>query len=134
MEEGHVERIRRGQEEFSRGDLDELLSFVSDDVDWGTTGQFPGLERSYRGPDALVRWMETVRSAWESFEVSVQDVIHEADDVVVLSERLWGRGRESGAEVEMRIFAVYWFEAEKVTRRRVFDNRADALEAAGLED
>jgi ketosteroid isomerase-like protein len=132
LSQGNVEKIRRGHEGFTRGDLSPLQDVIADGVDWGTTAGFPGLDESYLGPEALERWMEAVRSAWETFEVSIDEVVRDADDVLVLKERLWGRGRGSGAEAEMRIISVYWFDSGRIVRRRVFESQEEALEAAGL--
>jgi ketosteroid isomerase-like protein len=132
MSQEKLEVVRRGHDAFSRGDLSPLRRIVADDVDWGTTGSFPGLEASYRGPDALETWMDAVRAAWEWFEVTIDDVLRDEGDVLVIRERLRGRGRESGAEVDMRIISVYWFDAGKVVKRRVFVNEPEALEAAAL--
>jgi hypothetical protein len=47
-----------------------------------------------------------------------------------VAERLWGRGRESGAEVEMRVFAVYRFNSEgKLILRDAFTSADEALAA-----
>lgn len=51
--------------------------------------------------------MEALRAEWREFEVSIADVLTERDDAVLVVERLWGRGRDSGAEVEMRTYAIY---------------------------
>ena len=79
-------------------------------------------------------WMESVRSSWERFDVSLDGVVRDLDDVVVVIERLTGRGRASSAEVEMRIFSVYWFEQSKIVKRRAFTTEDEALEAAGVRE
>ena len=91
---------------------------------------FPGLKEVYRGGDAIEEWMETVRLEWEEFEVTLEEVLREQADAVVVVERLWGRGRKSGAEAEMRIFALYRFTADgKIASRQVFMTPEDALAA-----
>jgi ketosteroid isomerase-like protein len=94
------------------GDLTEAREIITEDVGRRTTGTFPGLERVYRGPNALDDWMEAFRAEWREFNVSLAEVLAENDDAIVVVERLWGRGRESGAEVEMRTYAVYRFNVE----------------------
>jgi ketosteroid isomerase-like protein len=73
--------------------------------------------------------VEVVRSAWESFEVSTEEVLRDDEDVVVIVERLFGRGRQSGAEAEMTLVAAYWFEKGKIVRRRAFETPQEALAA-----
>jgi ketosteroid isomerase-like protein len=130
--------LRRGYEAFNRGDTSVIREFAREvatpDVEWGATGAFPGVDGMYRGPEAIQEWMDVIRSAWEEFEVSLDEVLHDGDDVVVVAERLRGRGRGSGVEVEMRIFSTYWFEEGKLRRRAAFTERKEALEAAGLEE
>ena len=138
MSEENLATLRRGYEVFTRGDplvLAEVArELATPDIEWGATGTFPGVEGRYQGPEAMQDWMETIRSAWEEFEVTLDEVLHEGGDVVVVTERLRGRGRGSGAEVEMRIFSTYWFEGGKIRRRDAFIERQEALEAAGLEE
>ena len=134
MSQENLETIRRGQEGFSRGDLSALREDVSEDVEWGSVGAFPGLADVYRGPEGMDEWMETVRASWEVFEVSLEEVVRDLDDLVVVIEHLRGLGRESRAEVEMRIWSTYWFDQGKIVKRRAFTTEAEALEAAGLSE
>jgi|SRR5215216_7460185 len=124
-----LDLIQVGHEGFNRGDLSVAKANVADDVEWGTTGTWPGLESTYRGPDALDQWMETLQSEWETFTVSLEEVIKDAGDVVVITERLSGRGRESGIEVEMQVFSVYRSEGDKIAKRRSYRSREEALAA-----
>jgi ketosteroid isomerase-like protein len=138
MSEETLATLRRGHQAFNRGDPSALRELAREiataDVEWGATGAFPGVEGIYRGPEAMSEWMEVIRSVWDEFEVSLDEVLHDGDDVVVVAELLRGRGRGSGVEVEMRIFSAYWFEEGKFQRRAAFAERKKALEAAGLRE
>jgi ketosteroid isomerase-like protein len=126
----HVDTIQIGYEGFNRADLTEAREILTEDVEWRTTGSFPGLEGVYRGPDALDEWMEVLRAEWREFEVSLADVLAEREDAVVVAERLRGRGRESGIEVEMYTYAVYRFNADgKLTLREAFSTAEEAQAA-----
>jgi ketosteroid isomerase-like protein len=126
--EGNVEKIRRAQSEFNRGDVSGARSIVTEDVEWGTIGSFPGVNAVYHGRDALQEWMDSIRSAWEWFDVQVDEVVRAEEDLVVIREHLRGKGRSSGVEVEMRIYSVYWFEQGRIVKRRVFHSRQEALD------
>jgi ketosteroid isomerase-like protein len=100
----------------------------------GSHGYFPGLEGTYRGRDSIQDWADTVRTEWEHFEVALDEIVRDEDDVLVACEFLRGRGRSSHADVEMRIFSVYWFREGKIRKRQPFTERRAALEAAGLSE
>ena len=57
-----------------------------------------------------------------------------AGEHVVVFLRLIGKGRHSGIEVEMSVIDVLNFRDAKVTRHRLYGDRAEALEAVGLSD
>jgi ketosteroid isomerase-like protein len=130
MSEEKLALIRQGHEAFNRGDPEPVIARSTPDVEWVTTGTFPGIRGVYRGPDAIRSWTETLRKEWSEFEVSIEEVLHDEEDMLVLAELLRGCGRESGAIVEMRIYSVYRFEDGKVRRREAFTEREAALEAA----
>jgi ketosteroid isomerase-like protein len=132
VSEEKLANLRRGYEAFNRGDPSVARELPTPDVEWGTTGTFPGLVGVYRGPEALPRWMDAIRSAWEKFEITPDEVVRDEGDVLVVAEQQRGRGRGSGVQVEMRVFSVYAFRQGKIRRRQAFTQRAAALEAAGL--
>ena len=135
MSQETIAILRRGHEAFSRGDISVVMKqLVTPDVEWGATGAFPGVEGLYRGAGAIQAWMDVIRSEWEEFDVALDDVLHDGDDVLVVAELLRGRGRSSGAQVEMRVFAAYWFAEGRIRKRTAFTERAEALEAAGLSE
>jgi ketosteroid isomerase-like protein len=126
----HLQTMREAHASFNRGDAAWAERLATEDVEWGTTATFPGMEPVYHGAAGVAEWMRVVLSAWQEFEVSLDEVIGETDDAVAIVERIWGRGRGSGAEGEMNVYAVYRFTAEgKVATRQAFTTREDALDA-----
>jgi ketosteroid isomerase-like protein len=130
MAGGHLDAILRGYEAFNGGDLAPAKDTLADDVEWGTTGAWPGLEGTFHGPDALDAWMETIRSEWREFEASLDEVLRDEERAMVVVERLRGVGRESGIEVDMPVYSVYRFNEEgKITQRTSFRTAEEALAA-----
>jgi len=130
MPREHQDALRRGHEAFNRNDLDLARDVFAEDLDWGTTGLWPGMETRYRGHEGLDKWTQVVRGEWERFEVSLDEVLRHHDDALAVGERLRGRGRKSGVETEMRVYATYWFDEDgKVVKRRAFTSAGDALAA-----
>lgn len=130
MGDQKLENLKRGHQGFNQGDPEVVIELSTPNVEWATTGKFPGMREVYRGPDAIRSWTETLRNAWTEFEVSLEEIIRDDEDLLVVVEQLRGCGRESGAWVEMRIYTVYWFEDGKVRRREACNDREAALEAA----
>jgi ketosteroid isomerase-like protein len=130
MPREHLDLLRRGHKAFNRGDIEAASEVFAEEVDWGTTGIWPGMQTSYHGRRGLEEWTEAIRGEWEEFEVSIEEVLRDEADAVVVVERLRGRGRGSGAEAEMSVYTAYWFDDEgKLARRRAFTSAEEALAA-----
>ena len=89
-------------------------------------------EPSY-GPDAMRDDWERWASAFEDLTVTFEEFIDAGDQVVVVAHHQ-GRGRESGVAVDARYFEVYTLREGKVSQIDEYDDRAEALEAAGLSE
>ena len=89
---------------------------------------------THRGIEGLRRFMEQTDEMWENFDVTPVEYI-DAGDKVVVANRISGTGRGSGVETEMLLFAVIAFRDGKISRYTGgFRDRAEALEAAGLQE
>lgn len=86
---------------------------------------------TYRGlagaQRALADWLEP----WTEYHQEPIEFI-DAGDRVVVHYRQWGRGRSSGAMVEMEVSQVYTFREGKIASLREYMSQSAALEAAGL--
>ena len=130
MSEENVEIVRSGLESFlATGTpvwetLDENV--VIEDHDIPERG-------AYRGHEGFVRWMEEWDAPWGEWSLEPQEFIDAGDRVVVIVQ-LKATGRGSGVQVERNDGLVYEVRGGKLARIDYFNNRADALEAAGLSE
>jgi ketosteroid isomerase-like protein len=138
MSEGNVEVMRRGYAAagtlLTLGKPDDLeawfADFASPEFEYVPSGGTIGLESSFRGVDGFRRFL---RSFWESFEdVRIEpEELSWNGDAVLAQVRFCGKGRQSGAEVNMTLFGLWTFRGERVVRGEGFLSREDLLEAAG---
>jgi ketosteroid isomerase-like protein len=130
-----VETARMAYEAWNRRELQSVLDLFHPDVVWEENLQiFPGVDRIYRGHEGFLKWdRDAFSEVWESIAVEPLEFIDTGDHVVVLT-RLFGKGRGSGVNVDLATYNVLTFRDGKVARRRLYTDRADALEAAGLSE
>ncbi|MGE5745805.1 MAG: nuclear transport factor 2 family protein [Solirubrobacterales bacterium] len=127
-----MEIVRRAFDAFNRRDLTTQLALYRSDaeIDWSRShGPLKGVYRGHGGLETF--WNEF----WSTFE-EVQLETHsftEAGSEVVVANTAHVQGRE-GIEVIARSTFVYTVENGQITRLRMFQERAEALEAAGLSD
>jgi ketosteroid isomerase-like protein len=84
---------------------------------------------AYRGPQALLEWMDEGDDAFDDFSVELLEV-EELGEHVVASMRQRGRGKASGAEVDDRITHVWTLRDGRATRLQSFANHDDAFRYA----
>src|SRR2546421_11045682 len=87
----------------------------------------------YHGPEGGRQYWRENLSAFGAIDFEVEEWIDAGDQVLaVIREREVGRA--SGAPVETTPLAVYTLSGGKVIQMQVFDDRQQALEAAGLTE
>jgi ketosteroid isomerase-like protein len=135
MSQENVEVVRKAVEAFNRRDVEGVVATATPDVEWEDSMFWSEAARTYRGREGLREWMLRVVELWESLHVELEEVTEAPNDRVFYGLYLTGRGKGSGVEPPGESFwSVVWFADGKVTRRKVFLTRDEALEAAGLEE
>jgi ketosteroid isomerase-like protein len=84
---------------------------------------------AYRGPEAVLGWMDEGDDAFDDFTVELLEVEELAGHVLV-SMRQRGRGKASGAEVDNRITHVWTLRDGRAIGMRSFAHHDDALRYA----
>ena len=132
MSEENVGLVQRHAEAWGRRDLKTWLATFSPDaeIDWSRArGPFNGV---YRGRARQEAFWNAFWSAFEEGHVEMYDFTQAGSEVVV-SNTAHFQGRE-GIEVSARSTFVFTVEKGQITRFRMFQERAEALEAVGLSE
>ena len=131
MSEENVEVVRRVYEAFDRGDLDAILADLHPDA---VVRAHPlGDEGNYKGHEGFLRFVANWVGQFEDFEQTPEEFVDAGDRVLVrVLQR--ARGRESGVPVEAHFWLVHELKAGRATKVDLYDNEAEALEAAGLSE
>ncbi len=86
---------------------------------------------TYRGAEGVARWMQDWGQAWGDFSAVPEEFLAAGDQVVAVV-RLRATGKGSGVVVERQDGLVWTMRDGKAIRLDYYNNRADALKAAGL--
>jgi ketosteroid isomerase-like protein len=128
------ELVRRVVEATNRKDPEAFVATLSPDVEWEDAVFWTERRRAFRGRAAVRDWLERVWEPWEELRMKAQEIVDATDGRLFVELDLTARGRESGVETQFRFWTVSWIADGRIVRRRAFRERADALEAAGLQD
>jgi ketosteroid isomerase-like protein len=128
MSQENVDVVRASMKAAEAGDVETALSSYSENVVFQ-----PLVAGPYHGRagvvDQMLTWMEEFDEFWFESEEFI-----EAGSQVVLLWRQGGVGRGSGAGVENEGATVYTLSNGLIEHARVYTDRAEALEAAGLSE
>jgi ketosteroid isomerase-like protein len=132
MSRENVEIVRHSIEAWNGRDLTTWMASLHLDaeIDWSRSrAPFKGV---YRGRDGIETFWDVFWSTFEDVQIETHGFT-EAGSEVVVPNTAHMRGRE-GIEVIARNALVYWVENGQITRLRMFQEQAEALEAVGLRD
>ena len=104
-------------------DRDAIRELTAPDIVVRTTVE------AYRGPEALLAWLDEGDEAFDDFAVELLEV-EELGGHVVVSMLQRGRGKASGAEVEDRLTHVWTLRDGRAIALRSFAGHEDAVRYA----
>ena len=133
MSQENVEIVRRHIETWNRRDLTAWLALYSPDaeIDWSRArGPLKGVYRARGERETL--WTEFFFT-FEEAQIETPQGFTDAGSEVVVSNTTHFRGRE-GIEVSASRTWVFTVENGQITCLRLFQERAEALEAVGLSE
>lgn len=132
MSERNVDVVRKGIEALNRRDLAAARALWRSDaeLDWSRSrGPLKGV---YRGHAEIESFQIEFWATFENVEIEAHGFTQAGSEVVVPNTAHM-QGRD-GMEVIARSTFVYTVENGQITRVRMFQERAEALEAVGLQE
>ena len=136
MSQANVDVVRRLYDAAAR--RDEVIPFevYAEDIIWDISNSRRALlamKPVYHGHDGVRQYWRETTSAFGEIDFEVEELIDAGDRVLaVIRER--EIGRTSRAPVETTHLAVFTLSGGKIIQMQVFDDREQALEAAGLAE
>lgn len=133
MSRESVEIVRRALDAFNRRDKAAWTALCDPAIEWSPPREWPE-STSVRDPDAIWAFMSELDAPWQRGDYMLSEVIEgDAGRVAGRVERQV-RGKNSGAVAEFAYWIVVTVRAGRMLRCDWFSDRAEALEAAGVEE
>jgi ketosteroid isomerase-like protein len=130
MSQENVDKARDFIAAYNRRDFDAAVEDFDPEIDWVLPARQSS--DSCRGPDEVIQFWKGLDETFQELRLDPQEFI-DAGDRVATRLRYYGRGKESGAEVEVEMYhQVATFRAGRMVRIEYFGEWDEALEAAGL--
>ena len=127
----NLEVARRQFESFDAGGLDAMVEFWHPEIDWRAVEGAADDAGVLRGSDAMHRYYEDWIDAFEMITTTVEEVLLDEGECLVVKLRVAGRGRASGAPGDANYFVLYTIRDGLIVRGREYSTGEEALEAAG---
>jgi ketosteroid isomerase-like protein len=132
MSQENVEVVKRAIAAVNERDVDAYLSCCTKDVQLSTPlAEVAGV---YEGPDGIRRFFADLGDTTPDFKITTERLEAVGTDRVLAFMLVTGTGRASGIPQEARTGNVYDLADGKIERIRIFVDREQALEAAGLRE
>jgi len=134
MSRENVEVVVRAITAVNERDIDDYLACCTEDIQLRTP--LSAVEGVYEGPDAIRRFFTDIHDTGPDFRIVPEGLESLGPDQVIAFTRVTATGRASGLAigVDTPTANVYDFTDGKISRIRIFLDRAEALEAVGVSE
>ena len=131
MSEENVEIVRAAIDAYNRGDHEAALKDAAPELEYDlsrATGPLPGVYAR----DQVVPFLSEFAENWQSVRIEPHEFIEVGEQVIVpWTAHMMGR---DGIEVQARVAWTWTIREGRVERLCMYQEREEALEAAGLSE
>ena len=129
MSQENVELVRKWVWAFVN-DTDTFLELTHPEIEWAP---FEENHTVFHGHDGAMQIRTEWLAAWEEPNIEIEEMFVRGDDVVSAAH-VTGRGRESGAPADVRLYPHIKTGDGKVVYLFEYTERTEAMKAAGIEE
>src|ERR1700722_9634237 len=109
----NVQLVKDGYAAFARGDIQGLLTLLSEDIEWVVPGAELPLAGTYRGHDGVANFFQKLALESETLAFEPREFVAEGDRVLVVG---WERAKVKATN---RMFQADWVMAFTVRNGKV---------------
>ena len=133
MSQENVEVVQAMFAAWNAGDYERLIELTDPQIEYDVSRTSPE-SRVVRGPEEVLAVLEEWVDTWDEHQVELVELIDAGGErvVAVIYER--GKLKDSETWVEHPRGVVYTVRDQRVLRYEEHEDRAQALEAAGLSE
>jgi len=129
-----VQLVREGFLAASGGDPLAAREVFDPAIEWDMSGVVGWAEQQvYRGHE-VIEFLRAWADSWREWHFDLEEVSDTAGANVFVAIHERGIGVDSGASVDQHRYVVATMRRGRIVRARMFSDRGDAIEAAGLAD
>jgi ketosteroid isomerase-like protein len=133
MSQHNVEVVRHLFDAQAEGDVSAWFQGADTDIRVFPRSEEPDAAVEYRGLDALMEYLLNWYGQWDSYEAQLLEIFDAGKHVLVVT-REHGRVASTGIEVIEDFWHSFAVRDGKIAEWRMYDSRAEALEAVGLSE
>ena len=125
-----LDRFKEGFECWNRDELDRMQEMYAEDAVFDVSAVFTDVA-PMKGHQNMRRYWSEMRETWDGIRQDPMEAFDVGDGRYVVDLRLWGKGHQSGVEVDQRFAMLYTFREDgKAIRAQLFPDLAAAYSAA----
>ena len=128
--EYNVERLRAGYGALAEGGVEALLEYVDPKFESTPPPELVTEPDTYRGHDGLRRYFASFEEAMEDIRFEPDEFTPVGEKLVVVPATLRARGKQTGIEVEQRLFNLWHMREGRAIRLEIFATMDEAMAAA----
>jgi ketosteroid isomerase-like protein len=133
MSHENVELTRSAFDAFNGGDLDAVTALHHPAIEWQTSAEDPDAA-VHHGKEAVRRYFEQWLESFPGLRNEVEECFEVSGDRVFMTARWIGQGSASGVPMDWRLSVIFTFRDGTVIRAVEYFDRAEALQAVGLQE